>query len=29
VDQLLSLRQAGGIPWYWHFLIGAVMVAAT
>jgi len=29
VDQLLSLRQAGGIPWYWHFLIGAAMVAAT
>jgi hypothetical protein len=29
VDQLLSLRQAGGIPWYWHFLIGATMVAAT
>lgn len=29
VDQLLSLRQAGGIPWYWHFLIGAVMVAIT
>ncbi len=29
VDQLLSLQQAGGIPWYWHFLIGAAMVAAT
>ncbi len=29
VDQLLSLQQAGGIAWYWHFLIGAVMVAAT
>jgi amino acid transporter len=29
VDQLLSLRQAGGIPWYWHFLIGAAMVATT
>jgi hypothetical protein len=29
VDQLLSLRQAGGIPWYWHFLIGATLVAAT
>jgi amino acid transporter len=29
VDQLLSLNQAGGIPWYWHFLIGASMVAVT
>jgi len=29
VDQLLSLRQAGGIPWYWHFLIGAAMVVTT
>ncbi|MBI5353612.1 MAG: amino acid permease [Chloroflexi bacterium] len=29
VDQLLSLKQAGGIPWYWHFLIGAAMVATT
>jgi len=29
VDQLLSLRQAGGIHWFWHFLIGAAMVAAT
>jgi amino acid transporter len=29
VDQLLSLRQAGGIAWYWHFLIGAVLVGAT
>lgn len=29
VDQLLSLRQAGGIAWYWHFLIGAAMVATT
>jgi amino acid transporter len=29
VDQLLSLNQSGGIPWYWHFLIGAVMVAVT
>ncbi|HEY6074104.1 MAG TPA: hypothetical protein VIV15_12130, partial [Anaerolineales bacterium] len=29
VDQLLSLNQAGGIAWYWHFLIGAFMVAAT
>ena len=26
VDQLLSLRGATGIPWYWHFLIGAVLV---
>ncbi len=29
VDQLLSLRNAGNLPWLWHFLIGAVMVAAT
>ncbi len=29
VDQLLSLNQAGGIPWFWHFLIGAAMVATT
>ena len=29
VDQLLSLRQAGGIAWYWHFMIGAAMVATT
>ena len=29
VDQLLSLRNAGGIPWIWHFLIGAAMVAVT
>lgn len=29
VDQLLSLNQAGGIEWFWHFLIGAAMVAAT
>jgi hypothetical protein len=28
-DQLLSLGQAGGIAWTWHFLIGAVMVGAT
>lgn len=26
VDQLLSLRNATGIPWYWHFLIGAALV---
>ncbi len=29
VDQLLSLQQAGGIAWYWHFLIGAVLVGIT
>jgi amino acid transporter len=29
VDQLLSLQQAGGIEWYWHFLIGAVLVGVT
>ena len=27
VGQLLSLRNATGIPWGWQFLIGAVMVA--
>ena len=27
VGQLLSLRNATGIPWFWQFLIGAVMVA--
>jgi hypothetical protein len=26
VDQALSLRNATGIPWYWHFIIGAVLV---
>lgn len=29
VDQLLSLKEAGGIPWYWHFLIGAALVGIT
>lgn len=29
VDQLLSLRNATGIPWIWHFLIGALLVSAT
>jgi hypothetical protein len=29
VDQLLSLRQAGGIAWYWHFIIGASLVGIT
>lgn len=29
VDQLLSLWNAGGIPWLWHFLIGASLVAIT
>ncbi len=29
VDQLLSLRNATGIPWYWHFLIGATLAAIT
>lgn len=28
-DQLLSLWNAGGINWIWHFLIGAMMVATT
>ncbi len=26
VDQALSLRNATGIPWFWHFLIGATLV---
>src|SRR5512143_1959770 len=29
VDQLLSLRNATGIPWYWHFAIGAILVTIT
>lgn len=29
VDQLLSLGNAGGINWIWHFLIGAAMVSVT
>lgn len=29
VDQLLSLRGAGGIPWFWHFLIGASLAGIT
>ncbi len=29
VDQLLSLREAAGIPWYYHFLIGAALAAFT
>ena len=27
VDQALSLRNATGIPWFWHFLIAAVLVS--
>ena len=27
VNQLLSLRNATGIPWFWHFLIGACLVS--
>jgi hypothetical protein len=27
VDQALSLRNATGIPWYWHVLIGAALVS--
>ncbi len=26
VDQVLSLRNATGIPWIWHFIIGAALV---
>jgi len=29
VDQLLSLRDAAGIPWFWHFLIGATLAGIT
>jgi hypothetical protein len=29
VDQLLSLRDATGINWVWHFLIGASLAAVT
>lgn len=29
VDQLLSLRNAANITWYWHFIIGASLVAIT
>jgi hypothetical protein len=29
VDQLLSLRGAGGISWFWHFLMGAALCAIT
>lgn len=29
VDQLLSLRGAGGIPWIWHALIGATLCTIT
>jgi hypothetical protein len=29
VDQLLSLRNATGIHWMWHFLIGVVLVSVT
>ena len=29
VDQLLSLRNATGIPWFWHFLIGASLACVT
>ena len=29
VDQLLSLKSATGIPWFWHFLLGAGLAAIT
>jgi len=29
VDQLLSLRDATGINWFWHFLIGASLALVT
>jgi hypothetical protein len=28
-DQLLSLRNATGIHWFWHFLIGALLASST
>jgi amino acid transporter len=29
VGQLLSLKNAMGIPWFWHFLIAAILVLST
>lgn len=29
VDQLLSIRDMYGIPWFWHFAIGAVLAMST
>src|SRR4030065_1070892 len=29
VDQWLSLRDATGIQWFWHFLIGASLAGVT
>ncbi len=29
VDQLLSITNAYGIPWFWHFLIGATLAGVT
>src|SRR5512136_873473 len=29
VDQALSLRNATGIPWIWHFAIGAILVSVN
>ncbi len=29
VDQALSLRNATGIPWFWHFLIAAILVSVN
>lgn len=29
VDQLLSITDSYGISWYWHFLIGAILVSST
>src|SRR5512136_1932406 len=29
VDQLLSLRNAAGIHWFWHFLFGAILAFST
>ncbi len=29
VDQLLSVLQATGIDWIWHFIIGAILVSGT
>jgi hypothetical protein len=29
VDQLLSITDSYGIPWFWHFILGAVLASAT
>jgi len=29
VDQLLSITDSYGIPWFWHFILGVILVSAT